>query len=143
MDKPNRYKNASPEQKRKANEATKAWRKANPEAIKAIRAKTDLLRKDSRRDKQLFLAYGISLKDYNEMLLKQNNLCAICFRPETFLGKGGKIRPLCVDHCHTTGKVRGLLCNSCNVALGNLDDNYQRILNAAEYIRKANAWNIL
>lgn len=143
MDKPNRYKNASPEQKKKLNETTKAWRKANPEVIKAIRAKTDLLRKDSRRDKTLQATYGISLTEYTNMLVKQNNLCAICFRPETFLGKGGKIRPLCVDHCHKTGAVRGLLCNSCNVALGNLEDNYQRILNAAEYIRKANAGDLL
>ena len=80
---------------------------------------------------------------YNEMLQQQNFVCAICLRPETFLGRGGKIRPLCVDHCHTTGKVRGLLCNSCNVALGNLNDDYQRILNAAEYIRKANDKNLL
>lgn len=143
MDKPNRYKNASIEQKKVSNEATKRWRKENPEAIRAIRKRTDSLRKESRRDSNLRAAYGISLEDYNNMLQTQSSLCAICFRPETFLGKGGKIRPLCVDHCHTTGKVRGLLCNSCNVALGNLEDNYQRILNAAEYIRKANAGNIL
>ena len=58
--------------------------------------------------------YGITQEDYNLLLEKQDGKCAICKRPP----KEGKI--LCVDHCHGTGKVRGLLCHGCNTAIGKL-----------------------
>ena len=58
--------------------------------------------------------YGITQDDYNLMLEKQQGLCAICKRPP----KDDQI--LHVDHCHTTGKIRGLLCSSCNTSIGKL-----------------------
>ena len=130
----NRYAKSTPEQKSKLNESTKNWRKNNPEKIREIRKRTDAKRKDQRRDRELKKKYGISFDTYISMLTAQNGVCAICKRPETQLDKGGNIRPLCVDHCHTTGKVRGLLCASCNLALGNLEDNVQYFLNAISYL---------
>lgn len=139
----NEYANASPKRKAGLNSATKRWRLKNPEKIAEIRARTDQKRKDTRRDKNLQKLYGITMDDYKSMLVEQNNVCAICFQPETLLGKGKYIRPLCVDHCHTTGKVRGLLCARCNMALGYMEDNEQRLLNAANYLRKTHARDIL
>lgn len=79
--------------------------------------------------------YGIDLETYNDMLAKQNGVCAICFRGETCL-KNGKPRSLAVDHCHDTGRVRGLLCNSCNRALGYMKDNPDRLRSAAAYLER-------
>jgi len=71
------------------------------------------------------------------MLEDQKHVCAICFQPEKHLGKDGRVRLLNVDHCHDTGKVRGLLCAACNLGLGNMEDNEQRLFNAIQYLRKS------
>jgi hypothetical protein len=79
--------------------------------------------------------YGVTLDWYNEQLEKQNNTCAICKQPETAKIKN-KLLSLAVDHCHESGKIRGLLCRSCNNAIGALKHD-EGILNAAiEYLRK-------
>ena len=66
------------------------------------------------RDKRRAQSHGLSLQDYRAMRERQKNVCGICKTP-------GK--PLCIDHCHATGKVRGLLCRNCNLGLGNYKDN--------------------
>jgi hypothetical protein len=78
--------------------------------------------------------YGISLNEYNLMLEKQNYVCKICQHPETKCNQNGKIKRLCVDHCHITKHVRGLLCNGCNSAIGFLQENLTTMNNAIEYI---------
>lgn len=81
------------------------------------------------RRKHLLRTYGITPERYDEMLEKQGHVCAICKRPERIEG-----RNLCVDHCHSTGEVRGLLCNACNIALGKLEDNLESIKAAIRYL---------
>ena len=81
--------------------------------------------------------FGLSLDDYNKMLVKQNNCCSICKQPETAKLKG-KIKALSVDHNHVTKKVRGLLCGLCNSALGKLKENKDIIKALLEYIEKHN-----
>ena len=71
---------------------------------------------DCDYDKKLQKLFGITLTDYNELLTKQNHVCALC-------GKRPKKKRLSVDHCHKTGKVRGLLCGNCNTAIGLFKDN--------------------
>lgn len=71
--------------------------------------------------------FGITEDQYNQMLEKQLGLCAICHKPDTI--------KLAVDHCHETGKVRGLLCKRCNMAIGLLDDDPDRIISAALYVK--------
>jgi len=62
-----------------------------------------------RRNERFKRRYGITLDDYNEMLKKQSNKCKICkISPDNLK------RKLCIDHCHETGKIRGLLCDKCN-----------------------------
>jgi Recombination endonuclease VII len=70
--------------------------------------------------------YGISLAEYDALLEKQGGACAIC-------RKRSKGR-LCVDHCHVTGMVRGLLCNECNTALGYLKDDQASLVAALAYL---------
>lgn len=74
--------------------------------------------------KHLLRTYGITEEQRNSMELEQGGLCASCGNPPT--GKGHTAK-LFVDHCHTTGKIRGLLCHPCNVALGLLRDDPVRI----------------
>ena len=62
--------------------------------------------------------FGISLEEYEAIQLKHNHRCAICSIDEKVLTK-----KLCLDHCHTTGKIRGLLCDACNKGIGHFKDN--------------------
>lgn len=78
------------------------------------------------RDRILKNRYGISEKEYLELLKKQNNKCAIC-------GEVAK-KTLDIDHCHTTDKVRGLLCNNCNRGIGHLKENINILKKAIEYL---------
>lgn len=61
--------------------------------------------------------YGITIEQYDAMLAAQNGVCAICLNPPR-----GKMKRLSVDHCHATGRVRGLLCITCNRAIGYFDN---------------------
>ncbi|MGH7974916.1 MAG: endonuclease VII domain-containing protein [bacterium] len=88
----------------------KLWSKAHPNEAKASKLKYD---------------YNLSLEDYNKMLIHQDNRCALC----------RIYRKLVVDHDHKTGRVRGLLCNSCNLALRYFEneETFNKIL---KYIQK-------
>ena len=70
--------------------------------------------------------YGISSDDYDRLFAHQRGACAIC-------GKRSA-KTLCVDHCHATGKVRGLLCQRCNLALGHLNDSPTLVSAALAYL---------
>ncbi len=76
--------------------------------------------------------YGMSLEEYTSLLSAQNASCAIC---QTHYSKvlHGK---LCVDHCHESGKIRGLLCHPCNAAIGLLKEDEEVLYRAARYIRE-------
>ena len=80
--------------------------------------------------------FKISFKDYLNLLEKQNNVCGICYKSETVKDpRTGKVRDLSVDHCHQTGKVRGLLCQSCNMCLGKMGDTIESIENILKYLK--------
>lgn len=84
--------------------------------------------------------YGISLEEYDDMLFKQSGQCLICGDSQNLNVidyRSGKNRRLAVDHCHKTGKVRGLLCDWCNRALGFLRDDPELFEKAAEYLRES------
>ena len=78
--------------------------------------------------RRLKYEYGITESDYNSIAEAQNYKCKIC-NTET---------KLVVDHCHKTNKVRGLLCNPCNMALGLLKDNINSLENAKTYLQQTN-----
>ena len=83
--------------------------------------------KSCRNTKIVEKRYGLLEGDLLYMKIKQNNKCAIC--DNTF-------EILAVDHCHTTNKVRGLLCTNCNNGLGRFKDNIQFLKNAIKYLKQ-------
>lgn len=87
------------------------------------------------RKKAIERKYGLKVAEYEKLVLEQKNLCAICEKRERVSHKG-QIKELAVDHDHETGKVRGLLCHSCNLAIGVLLDKPELFKKAAEYLVK-------
>lgn len=91
----------------------------------------------AKRDRALKFRYGIDAERHKQMLAEQNNQCAICE------ALGGKTRAtgLYVDHNHTTGKVRDLLCPGCNIAVGIVEQGLVRVSVLAAYLSKHDAEN--
>jgi hypothetical protein len=110
---------------------------------RANRAATNAARKRARtyertRNGNLKKGYGITLAQYDAMLQRQGGECGICGkRPEdNELHKSGRPCPLAVDHNHSNGKVRGLLCGGCNRGLGDFRESEAAMVAAIEYLRK-------
>lgn len=80
--------------------------------------------------------FGINANDYDKMLKKQNGVCGICKKEEKERHQNGKLRKLAIDHCHSTGKIRGLLCTKCNQGLGNFKDNESYLEQAIKYLKE-------
>lgn len=80
--------------------------------------------------------FGLTLEEYEKVYKKffvlQNGCCGICNKHQSELSK-----PLVLDHCHKTGKFRGLLCFACNVSIGGLQDDAELCLKAYNYLRKS------
>ena len=76
--------------------------------------------------KKLQKVYGLTLEQYNQMFVSQNGKCKICNESQE--------KRLCVDHCHKTGKVRGLLCSNCNFGIAFLKDDPNLLLSAIKYL---------
>ncbi len=91
--------------------------------------KWDLVRSYEKKfhfQRRLKHEYNITEQEFNKLKQEQNSKCAICFNEEK----------LVIDHCHTNGNVRGLLCSKCNIGLGMFKDDKQRLQNALDYLRK-------
>lgn len=92
--------------------------------------------KNCRQNYSYFIrVYGITKDEVQKIADKQGGVCAIC-NTEGFTMATYHKNKLCVDHCHTTGKVRGLLCHNCNRALGLLQDNTDNLKRAIEYLKE-------
>lgn len=87
-----------------------------------------------QRAKKLKHSYGISLQEFDRLQILQNNLCAICKQSQRGNHRWGTSLYLTVDHCHKTGKIRGLLCTDCNHALGRFKENIDILKNAIRYL---------
>ena len=110
-------------------EYDKEWYKENREARLEYCRNWCKENPDTTREHHIKHTYGLTLADYDKMLEAQSGVCAICgVSPE----EGG--RRLLVDHDHKTGKIRGLLCYSCNVGLGHFKDSPHNLAEAIEYL---------
>lgn len=100
-----------------------------------IKSSTEAMNKDPIRKKEKMLKYfyGISMDDYNKQFELQNGVCHICNENKYNIA-------LCVDHCHETGKVRGLLCHGCNHVLGLFKDDANAFYQAIDYIQSQGVW---
>lgn len=154
------------------NAASVAWGKANPEQKNANerrrRAESDATRERERRyyanNRELVLAknrryieanpdverriklrrFGMTLDDYEAMLVAQGGVCAVCQQPETRTTRSGRVMALAIDHDHrccpgdgSCGRcIRALLCANCNQAAGLLGEDAERIRQLADYLDK-------
>lgn len=96
---------------------------ASAKAIYKLRPKTE-----EQRRRSSLKRYGLTIEQYDAVLKKQNNLCAICDLP---CATGQR---LSVDHCHETSEVRGLLCRKCNLMLGHADDSKKTLQKGIDYL---------
>lgn len=113
----------------------KEYREKNPEKAKAA-SKTAYKKNQEKHKKRVEVRrlerdYGLSQEDYHAMITKQNNRCAICDKAGGF-----GLEKLVIDHCHKSGKVRGLLCRLCNTSLGGFRDDEELLMNAVYYLRR-------
>lgn len=110
----------------------KIWYARNKDRVAILRETRRSNPDAQRRDylKRLHYKYGITVEAYETLLTAQNGLCAIC----------GQVNPnkseLAVDHDHTTNKVRGLLCSTCNTGIGHLKDSTELVRRAFNYLAK-------
>lgn len=102
----------------------KKYREEHREEIKLYHRKN----KKRKKIRDMKIYYDLSVDEYNEMLRIQNDRCAIC-------GKKMLGRFCHIDHCHKTGKVRGLLCHHCNAGIGNLFDDIAILEKAIKYLK--------
>lgn len=93
--------------------------------------------KPCRANREAAKRYNVSVGDIDKLKLLQNNSCAICgIHAEEIVHTAFKHNPLVIDHDHTTGHVRGLLCPNCNSGLGQFKENEASLINAITYLRK-------
>lgn len=120
-----------------ANKRTSEWRKQNPELYKTIYQKRNNSQKTKELNRINILKrnFNITIELYNKMLKDQDNKCKICNLPEITKNKNGVSKFLSVDHCHKTGKIRGLLCSKCNSFLGMANDNINILKSAIIYLK--------
>jgi hypothetical protein len=108
------------------------WHKKNKRWHKQWRQRNAAKVKVYQKRNALRMAFKMELEEYNQLLTQQGGVCAICRQPETRKGKFY----LAVDHCHSTGVVRGLLCGRCNLVVGQMMDNPVLLRAAATYLEK-------
>lgn len=106
--------------KRCSYQSARAWKAQNPKAWDR-----------SARKSHLKTKYGITPAQFDEMLRNQNGRCAICM--DEVAGDSRGFRPH-IDHCHSTGRVRGILCSRCNKGIGSLRDDAEIVQRALSYL---------
>lgn len=106
-------------------ELNRVWNKSHAEMRKAYKEAYRAKNKQQAEERRILRTYGLSPEEYNQIIALQDAKCAIC-KSHT---------KLCIDHCHGTNIVRGLLCHPCNTALGLFRDDPAILGQAAEYLK--------
>jgi hypothetical protein len=111
-------------------ERARRWARDNPDRVQAQREASKLSGRKALNDRRSHLkrAHGITIDDYEAMLVDQGGVCAVCGKPPR------SDISLHVDHDHSTGHRRGLLCFSCNNALGDVKDDVERLIAFVDYL---------
>jgi hypothetical protein len=131
-----RYANGGASAKEKVRLRMRSWRAKNPEKAHAKEVAWRKQNPDKVKGCELSRVYGISKAEYDKLHEEQEGLCAICRRPERMTHLG-KLCRLSVDHDHRDNHVRGLLCRTCNFAIGALDDDPELLAAALRYLQLA------
>lgn len=138
---PEKYRNWSREYKKQNREYINAQqrerRKMNIISYKQKESEYRNKNRQSIRENHSARKYGMTIEQYKEFIINHNNLCSICFKEETRKTRDGETTStLCVDHCHDTGRVRGLVCHNCNNGLGRFFDSIELLQSAIDYLKK-------
>ena len=115
-------------------ERSRAYYLAHKEEIAIKKKQYHLENRAKIKEANYKRMYGISTAEYHELAAKQDYKCAICGKQEIVNDAYKNVKPLSVDHCHSKGHVRGLLCNSCNIGLGMFKDNIESLKQAIKYL---------
>jgi Recombination endonuclease VII len=121
----------APRDRSKVNAAAKKYNEANREKVLANALKWRQGNKDKTRAHRYKSEYGVTLVEYEQLLRQQGGNCACCGCSGNPDGKR-----MAIDHCHQTGKIRGILCRKCNAGIGMLGDNIEGLLQAINYLRR-------
>ena len=119
-------------------ERAKKYRDSNGDSCRQRNREWYTQNKSRVRGRTLKRKYGITLDDFNRMLASQGGHCALC----PSLPEDQKNGTLVVDHCHSTGKIRGLLCNPCNTAIGLFRESKETLKKAIDYLTVAETGTI-
>lgn len=111
------------------------WHHERPDYVRKKNAEWHANNREYKRDKQRIRNYGFTPQDANQLRKLQEGKCACCHAMLNDVKE-------CVDHCHVSGRIRGLLCNRCNVVLGWVEDDPALLKSMAFYLTKeeAEAW---
>ena len=110
--------------------STRNWVKKNREKVRVLNRNWRINNPDKVRNSRLKYAYGITVEEYNSLLVKQEGKCAIC----DTRSPGGRYSRFHVDHCHDSGVIRGLLCNRCNIGIGLFEHDSAVFKKAVSYL---------
>lgn len=120
----------TPEQREAANARRRERYATDPEYRERVKASIKAVPPERRRDSRMRKQFGIGAAEFDAMVKRQGGGCAIC---GTTVGDSVG-RRLAVDHCHDTGRIRGILCSRCNRGLGYFGDDRALIQRAADYL---------
>lgn len=116
-----------------ANEHGRNYKKLHAKRLADKQRENALKNPDRHKGYKIKHKYGCTIETYNQLFKRQNGVCAICLKPDSIIRANGT-SPLSIDHDHSTGVIRGLLCARCNGALGLLREDRKIIQNLLDYL---------
>ena len=122
------------DERERAAERQRRWKAEHREELAAYYRDWNAARPGYKRANRVLREYGLTIEQVEQMEVEQGGVCAICQQPPSGRGRNGA--RLHIDHCHATGRVRGLLCSPCNTALGQLADDPERMQRMIDYVTK-------
>jgi recombination endonuclease VII len=154
-----KYADFTPAEKAAHKQKVRDWRRANPDKVKAWRITSESLlrkrnprkRRQPRTDDEIVLKVkdlgyrklGVSLERVAQILAAQGGKCAICERALLMVRQNNSLECPNLDHCHTTLKIRGVLCRPCNQWLGLYEGNREFLKKSDEYLANHPSWGEL
>lgn len=121
--------------KERMSEQNKVWSQNNNDKMKQYKRAYCARNPEKLKKKRLCKKYNLKPEEYDVLMEKAGNICPICEVDFDWVNRHKANRP-CIDHCHKTGKVRGVICGQCNAAIGQLNDDTKRLERAMWWLTR-------